>query len=157
MNPTVIAIAISAALAGSAGFGAAWTLQGRTIDALRIEAKDAIITQQRAARKVAERLTAAVTEAQAKAVSRNASNRRDADRAASSGNGLRLASTTAVRASSTDLETCTRSLDAHSVVLSESISAIRELAAEADAWASHAVTLQDAWPKVTSINPLDVK
>lgn len=144
--PPGVAAAIAAVIAGTAGFGAAWTLRGMKIDSLKIEAKDAIIQQQRGARTAIDRATTAVITAQNKAATRNAVIRADAVRAGDAGSGLRSTSTDAVRAAAADLETCTRSLDAHSVVLGEAVREAEWLAAEADQWASHAVMLQEAWP-----------
>jgi len=157
MNPTLIAIAVSAALAGSAGFGTAWTLQGRSIDKLKLEQRDDIITQQRATRALAERLTAAVTEAQAKAVSRNAAIRRDADSAASSGSGLRVTSGNAATIADDHADACRSIVRAYGVILDESSQFIREVAATADQCISDNQALTDAWTKLTSVETADVK
>jgi hypothetical protein len=138
---------ITATIAAALGFGAAWTWQGRAIDTLKLEQRDDIITQQRAARATTERLTSAVRTAQTDAATRAPRLAADRDSAANSGNGLRVTSADSVRASTDDLNACTASLAAHGVVLSESIGFIHYVAAEADQCASHAVMLQDAWPK----------
>ena len=145
MSPTLILSLVAAAIAGSAGFGTAWMLQGRTIDSLKLEQANDRIAQQRAARQTTERLTSTVAAAQGKAGSRDAANRRDADSAGSAGSGLRVASADSTRTTN-DLETCARSLTAHGVVLAESIELLQSLAKDADDWASHAVMLQEAWP-----------
>lgn len=143
MNLTLITSALAAAL----GFGAAWTWQGRAIDSLKLEAKDAVIVQQRNARAALERSTNQVIAAQNQAAARAVVLRSDAGRAANAGSGLRIASTDVVRAAASDTDACTAALAAHGVILTESISFIRELASDADQWASHAVMLQDGWPR----------
>ncbi len=147
MNLYFASALISATVAGSVGFGAAWHWQDNKILALKVEAKDAIIKQQRAARATSERLARQVITAQNAAAARNVALRRDADSAAFSGNGLRIASTNAVRASSADIDACAASLTAHSVVLGSVVEFATRVSEEADQWASHAVALQEGWPK----------
>ncbi len=147
MNMTLIAAAISAALAGSIGFGAAWTLQGRDIDALRIEAKDAIIIQQRAARQAIERATNNVREAQTSAAVRNADIRRDAGIANDVAGGLRVASTSAVRTATDDGDACRSIVRAYDQLFSEGGELLREVSAVADQCISDNKALSDAWAK----------
>lgn len=147
MNMTLIAAAISAALAGSIGFGAAWTLQGRSIDALKMEAKDERIAQQRAARAVAERLASQITQAQNQATVRNDRARADARSAGDAGNGLRVAATAATGAAHTSADTCGRVVDAYGVILDEGREIIRAMATDLDRCYSERQTLTDAWPR----------
>ena len=143
MNPTLIIAAVSAAIAGSAGFGTAWTLQGRAIDKINLEHSDAIISQQRAARATAERLATQVITAQNAASTRNVTLRRDAAHAADAGSGLRLASASTVRASTKDATSCNAIVSAYGVVLEESIGFVREVAAVADQCISDNQALTD--------------
>jgi len=147
MNLTLLTSAISAALAGAAGFAVAWNIQSKIILDNSLGYANERISQQRAARATSERFAQQVITAQNAAAARAVTLRRDADSAASSGNGLRIASTTAVRASTGDLDACTASLDAHSVVLDDLSRIAEGLAAEADSWASQAVALQEGWPQ----------
>ena len=64
MNLTMIASVIAAALV----FGAAWTLQGRAIDSLKLEHANERIVNQAAARHTIERNTSALVKAQNKAM-----------------------------------------------------------------------------------------
>jgi len=147
MNLTIITSLISAAIAASVGFGTAWTLQGRTIDNLKIEALNDRIAIQRAARQTLERHMSTVSVAQTKAASRAvtlaaelAGNRSELER-------LRSASAASLRAASGNLDACTTSLAAHALISTQCSERYSTLAADADSWASHAVSLQDAWPK----------
>jgi len=146
MNLTALAAAVSAALAGVAGYALAWNIQAKILVDTKLEHANERIEQQRGARAAIERATTAVTAAQNAAATRNVSLAADRTRAADSGNGLRIASTTAVRASTADLDACAASLDAHSVVLGQCSERLVEVAGDADQWASHAVTFQNAWP-----------
>jgi len=147
MNLYFASALISAAVAGSFGFGAAWRWQDNNILKLQVEAKDAIISQQRAARASIDRATQQVITAQNAAAARSVILTADRSRAADAGSGLRIASTTAVRASTGDLDACTASLTAHSVVLGSVVEFATRVSEEADQWASHAVALQEGWPK----------
>ena len=147
MNLTLIAAFISAGVAGLAGWGAAWTIQGRTIDSLKLEARDAIISQQRAARAVTERLTSQVAQAQAQAALRNDRARADARSAGDAGNGLRVASTDSVRTATNDINACGAIVRAYDVILQEGGQLLREVAATADQCISDNQALTDAWPR----------
>lgn len=147
MNLTIIAAAISAALAGSIGFGAAWTIQGRTIDALKMEAKDERIAQQRSARQAIERATTHVREAQESASNRIAALGRELADVRKSADGLRDTSTAAVRASTESPETCSRVARAFGDILAESRSFIQEMVADADRCVIERQALSDGWPK----------
>ncbi len=147
MNMTLIAAAISAALAGSIGFGAAWTLQGRDIDALKIEAKDERIAQQRAARQAIERATTHVREAQESASARIAVLSRELADVRVVADGLRDTSTAAVRASAESPEACSRVTHTYDLILTESRDFIQTLAADVDRCFIERQALSDGWPK----------
>ncbi len=147
MNLTIIAALISAAMAGLAGWGAAWTIQGRAIDTLKMEAKDAIISQQRAARAVTDRLTSQITQAQNQAVIRNDRNRADALVAGDAGNGLRVAAAAATGAAHASADACNSVVTAYGVILDEGREVIREMATDLDRCYSERQTLTDAWPR----------
>lgn len=148
MNLTLLASLISAALAAAAGFGAAWTWQGRAIDLLKLEAKDAIIQQQRVARQSIDRALSQVSQAQADAQVRTDGIRRAAGDAAAAGNGLRDTSAATVRAAADHADTCAAIVSAYDTILAEGRGFIQEVAAEADRCFSDVQTLKDAaWPK----------
>ena len=147
MNLSAIAAAVSAVIAGSAGFALAWNIQAKILLDTKLEHSDAVIVQQRNARAAIERATGAVIAAQNEARVRDGVIRRDAAAAASSGVGLRLASTTAVRSSTADIETCSATVAAYGVVVDESISFIREVAGVADQCVSDNKALTDSWVK----------
>ena len=145
--PPGVAAAIAAVIAGTAGFGAAWTLRGMKIDSLKIEAKDAIIQQQRGARTAIDRATTAVITAQNKAATRNTRIAADVGRAGDSGNGLRVASATAVRTSTADSDACGSTVAAYGVILDEGSRLLGEVAAVADQCISDNQALTEAWQK----------
>lgn len=146
MNLTIIIAAVSAAFAGSVGFGAAWTLQGRSIDELKLGAANERIAQQRAARQVAERLAGQVAQAQSDAAARNVGLRSDAAAASNAAGGLRVASNSATRAAHTSADTCGRVVDAYGIILDEGREVIREMASDLDRCYSERQTLSEAWP-----------
>ena len=147
MNSTLIAAAVSAALAGSIGFGAAWTLQGRTIDALRIEAKDAIIIQQRATREATERASADIRKAQEGAANRIAALNRELADTRKSADSLRDTSSAAVRTATDSPATCASIVATFGDVFAESRSFIQEVVADADRCQSNLQLMHDAWAK----------
>ena len=147
MNLTVISSIVSAAVAGLIGWSAAWTLQGRTIDELKLESRDAIITQQRATRQAIERASANVREAQESASHRNADLRRDASRANDVAGGLRIASATATRTATESSDACGAIVSAYDVILAEGSGLLREIATTADQCISDNQALADGWPR----------
>ena len=147
MNLTIIAAAISAALAGSIGFGAAWTIQGRTIDALRIEAKDAIIIQQRAAREAVERASDDIRKAQTSAANRIAVLNRELAAVGSERDRLRDTSTIAVRTATSSPATCGRITTTFDLVFAECSGSLQTMAATLDQCVIERQTLMDAWPR----------
>ena len=144
---TLIAAAVSAALAGSVGFGAAWTLQGRTIDELKLGAANDRIAQQRAARAAIERATTHVREAQESASGRIAVLNRELAAVRKSADGLRDTSTDAVRASAESPASCSRIANAYDLILAESRDFIQALAADADQCGIERQALSEGWPK----------
>lgn len=147
LNLTLIAAAICAALAGVSGFGVAWKIQAANITQIRLDQANERIAIQRQARATLERNMSNVATAQAKAADRTRRLAADNARAATALDRLRDTSSAALRAAAGDLEACTRSLASHSVVLSQCSGRLVEVGKDADDWASHGITLQDAWPK----------
>lgn len=147
MSPLFISSLIAAAVAGAIGFKVAWNYQAWVIQDIRMEQKDERIEQQRAARATSERLANQVIAAQNAAAERSVALRRDADRSADAGSGLRIASASAVQTSTEDASTCAASIATYDIVLGELSQVAEGLAIAADAWASQAVMLQDAWPR----------
>ena len=147
MNLTLVAAAISAALAGSIGFGAAWTLQGRDIDELKLGAANERIATQRAARQATERAADDIRKAQESASARIAVLGRELANARLASNGLRDSSTTAVRTATESPETCSRITHAYDLILAESRDAIQEMAADADRCHAERQALSEGWPK----------
>lgn len=147
MNLTIIAAAVSAALAGSVGFGAAWTLQGRSIDALKLEAKDERIAQQRAARAAIERATENVRKAQESASNRIAALNRELAAVGTERDRLRDSSAAAVRTAADSPAACASIVAAYRDILAESSGFIQEMARDADECSVERQALSDAWPK----------
>lgn len=147
MNMTIIAAASSAALAGAIGFGAAWTIQGRSIDALKLEAKDERIAIYRANRENLERITNQISQAQEDAQRRLSVLAGERDRAAESSRGLRDTSAAAVRTVAQSPATCGHITHAYDLILTENRDFIQALATDADQCSIERQTLSDAWPK----------
>lgn len=147
MNLTILSALISAALAGAGGFGAAWTWQAANITQMELSHANERIAIQRQARATLERNMSAVSLAQAKSADRVVRLAADNARAATALDRLRDTSSAALRAAAGDLDACTTSLASHSVVLSQCGQELVRVSKDADDWASHAVSLQDAWPK----------
>ena len=146
MNLTLIAAAVSAALAGSAGFGAAWTVQGRAIDKLVLEAKDERIKQQRAARQAIERATLALTKAQ-----NDAQARRTGIDAAVDSNGAGLIglrdTATAVRSAATTPDASAAYANTVSELFDQCGRELVKVAGRADGHVNDIQALMDAWPR----------
>ena len=144
MNLTLIAyLAVAAAFFGS-GFGTAWKWQAASITKLELSHANERITIQRASRATLERNMSNVATAQAKAADRAVRLAADNRGAVTALDSLRTASASALRSAAGDIEACTRSLSAHSVVLGQCSTRLVEVARASDDWASHAVMLQDA-------------
>lgn len=143
MNPLLISALVSAALS----FGAAWQIQSWRIDSLKLEnANEQLAREQSANQRLAD-AQAKVSQAQDAAKAATDRIRRDAAGANSADVGLRDTLAASVRAAHTDLQACAQQVDALSVVFAQCTDVARTMAAEADAWSVHSVTLQEAWPK----------
>jgi len=147
MNLTLLSALISAALAGAGGFGAAWKLQAMNITQIRLDQANERISIQRQARTALEQSMQRVSTAQTQAANRALRAAADNSRAIADLSRLRTASASALRSAANDTATCTASLASHSVVLSQCSGRLVEVGKDADDWASHGITLQDAWPK----------
>lgn len=143
MNLTFISYAIAAAL----GFGAAWTLQGRAIDSLKLEKKDERIARDYAARAAIERSTSAVIKAQNGAVVLATKSRADADSARTELDGLRVATETALRTASSSLDACIVGAAAATKLLNQCGAEYQALGERADRHTNDIKTLTEAWPK----------
>ena len=147
MNLTILSAAICAALAGVSSFGAAWKIQAANINEIRLDHANERIAVQRQARAALELSMSRVSTAQAKAQSRMVRLAADNARATDALDSLRTASASALRSAANDIEACTGSLAAHSVVVGACSTRLVEVAKDSGDWVSHAITLQDAWPK----------
>ena len=147
MNLTILSAFISAALAGAGGFGAAWKIQAANITQIELRQANERIAVQRAARAAIESNMQRVAAAQSNAAARAVRLAADQRNSASALDSLRTASASALRSAAGDLEACTRSLAAHSVVVGKCSQEVVKLASDLDDWASHSIVLQDAWNK----------
>ena len=143
MNPLLISALLSAAVS----FGAAWQIQGWRMDSYKSEVVNEQLSRERSSRQALADAQAAVQAAQDAAKAATARVRRDIDGARTADVGMRDALANAVRSAHTDLQTCGRQVDALGELLTASTDLSRRMAAEADEWAVHGVTLQEAWPK----------
>ncbi len=146
MNLTLIAAAVSAALAGSVGFGAAWTWQASAIDKLVLEAKDERIEQQRAARQAIERATDNLRKAQEAAQAR-----RTGIDAAVDSNGAGLIglrdTATAVRSAATTPDASAAYANTVSELFDQCGRELVKVAGRADGHVNDIQALMDAWPR----------
>ena len=146
MNLTLIAAAVSAALAGSVGFGAAWTWQASAIDKLVLEAKDERIEQQRAARQAIERATDNLRKAQ-----EGAQARRTGIDAAVDSNGAGLIglrdTATAVRSAATTPDASAAYANTVSELFDQCGRELVKVAGRADGHVNDIQALMDAWPR----------
>lgn len=144
MSPTLIIALVSAAVSGLFGFGAAWTLQGRNIDTLKLETANERITTARANRIVVERATLKLAESQARyaaGVEKTRTERRVADAAVA---GLHDATAAAVRDAATSSEACHRQVASLAVVFDQCSGAVVEMAEHAQDWYVEAMRQHDA-------------
>lgn len=146
-NTQIIAAAIAAAIAGPAGFTAAWKWQAGNITTMRAEYAQTTMDAERTAFTRSERNSATVIAAQRNAAVRVRTHSADAAAAVSSGNGLRVASQSAASAASESLTACTALNTRFDTVLDAAISEAQRLAEAADAWQSDAMMITEAWPK----------
>ena len=147
MNITLIIALVSAIVSGIAGFALAWQLQTGNIAKLELEQKDERISIQRAAKATLERSMSQVAAAQAAATKRSVRVRVDSDGSRNAGNGLRLTSTAAVRASEADPAACNSIIAAYDAVVAASSEFIQQMARDADQCHSDIQLMQEAWPK----------
>lgn len=142
MNPLLL----SSLIAASLGFGAAWTWQGYRTDAYKLEVTNDKLAVEQAARRAVADSNAKVADAQAAAQAATDRVHRDVAGAVASGNRLRDTLATAVRAASTDLQTCTGQVATIGELLNSSTELSRRIAEEADQWVAQAIALQQSWP-----------
>ena len=147
MNLTAIAAAVSAALAGVAGFAVAWNIQATILLDTNLRYANERIEQQRGARAAIDRATTQVITAQNAAATRNTRIAADVGRAGDSGNGLRSASTDAVRTAASDSDACGAVVTAYGVILDEGSRLLGEVAAVADQCISDNKALTEGWQK----------
>jgi hypothetical protein len=147
MNLTILISAISAAVAGAAGFGLAWNLQAHQITKLNLEHANERISIQRAARATIERTSNAVIKAQNDAAGRVAVIKRNADSLRVSVDGLRDDLDVTARAAATSIDACTVAARTTSELLAVCADRYSELAGKAEGHVSDIRTLVDAWPK----------
>ena len=138
---------ISATIAATIGFGAAWTYQGKQLAEQDLAHANERITLQAAARKTIERNTSALASAQNNAASRVAVLRADADGARNAGHGLRIATDAAVRTASDSPDACNRVATACSSVVAASTDFIQTVVTDADQCHSDLTLMREAWPK----------
>ena len=147
MSPTILIAAVAAVASGLAGFALAWQLQAGNISEIKLGAANERIAIQRAARQTLERVTGQIAEAQTAARKRDVRVRTDSDRAGNAGNGLRLASTAAVRTSEDFTDACRAVIAAYDTVVATGSGLLQEVARAADQCDSDLQLIQDAWPK----------
>ena len=147
MRITAIIAIIAALFGAGSGFYAAWHIQSGNITKIELEAANERMAQQRAAHAVKERQTDAVITSQNAATVRARGINRAADAAASSGNGLRVATADTVRAATADPDSCNAIVAAYSAVVNASSDFIRRVASDADRCHSDQQTLTESWPK----------
>lgn len=147
MNLTAIAAAVAFAVGLSVGGGAAWKLRTSTINELKADYAKATLAAEREAFTKYERNSQNVIMAQRKAASRVAANHVAAGGAVAAGNGLRIASDSALRAAKDSLAACTATAAIYDTVLGAASREAERLAEAADTWEASAIEHHEAWPQ----------
>jgi len=142
MNLTLI----SAAIAAACGFGLSWQLQGHRILKIEMEAKDAIISQQRQSRAALERATLEVTKAQNDAQARRAGIAAVIDSNRDGLIGLRNTAAT-VRATAATTDASAAYADTVSQLFDSCSTELVRVAGQADLHINDLQTLREAWPR----------
>lgn len=131
----------------AAGGTAAWTFQSMRYDAKETaRAKQELIDVELAAKETFRKQDAVIT-AQNAARTRETGIRIALDTARASASGLRSDLAAAMQAAGTNLQACTALNIAQAEISAECADRYTTVAAEADAWASDAQTLDEAWAK----------
>lgn len=147
MNLTAIAAAVSAALAGAAGFALAWNIQAKIILDNSLEVANERIARQQATRSLIERNQAQLGAAQAAAQSRVVVLAADLGRNRTELDRVRIASETAMRSAASGLDACIGATHAYHLVSTQCTERLVEMGRNADGHASDTKTLMDAWPR----------
>lgn len=143
MNVTFLAAIVSA----TASAVVTWNLQAHQITKMELTHAHERIAAARASRAALERAAGQVAQAQVNSASRGVRNRDAAAGAASSGNGLRVASTATVRSAEDFTDACRSIIATYDTVVATGSEFIQEVAASADQCHSDLQLVQEAWPK----------
>ena len=138
---------ISATIAATIGFGAAWTYQGKQLAELELSHANERIAIQAAARKTIERNTSALAAAQNGAVVLATKSRADADSARTERERLQSQSAETLRSAAASLDACLISANAFRVVFDNCSTRYEGLAGNAQRHTDDIKTLTAAWPR----------
>ena len=138
---------IASAIAGAAGFALAWQLQAGNITKHELTYATERIAVQDSIRTALEANQRQVAAAQADAVLRNRTLRRESDASRAAAVSLRQSSDSAVRAAGTDAATCAHVVTAYGIVFAECTGTLQEVARDADQCQSDLKLMQESWPK----------
>jgi hypothetical protein len=131
MNLTLIVAAASGVFAFFVGFGAAWQMQGANITEMELAHAQQRIETARVNRVTAERVAGQLAQAQAHATAGAIQLRAELSTAVNAGNGLRIATGSAVRAAATDPAICSDTAATLGELFDDSSKAYGELAEKA--------------------------
>lgn len=144
ISPTTLVIAAGMVFTFAVGAGTAWTVQGRTIDTLKLETANERIATARANRIVVERATLKLAQAQqdyARDVDRARGDRRNADTVF---DGLRDDTAAAVRDAGASAEACIDKVATLKVISDQCAGAVVDMATDAQDWYLEAVRQNNA-------------
>lgn len=147
MNITTVAIAIGLACGLVIGGSGAWVWQQHRIDALKLEAQNVRIEQQRNARQALERVTAQRDKVQADAAKRSIDSRASAAAARTELDRLRVATDAAMRAAADNITACVDAAATATRLLDKCAAEYQSLGERADRHVNDIKTLVADWPK----------
>ena len=129
------------------GFAGAWQIQDARQHTKELENDQIRAAEALAAGNVSLTQAGAVIAALSAATVRNGGIRRSAADSAAVLDGLRKQSAAALQAASASLAACTSLGATQNIVFAECTKRLQEVAEDADAWASDAQLMVEAWPK----------
>ena len=138
---------ISATIAATIGFGAAWTYQGKQLAEQDLAHANERIALQAAARKTIERNTSALAAAQNGAVVLATKSRADADSARTERERLQSQSAETLRSAAASLDACLVAANSFRVVFDNCSTSYESLAGNAQRHTDDIKTLTAAWPR----------
>ncbi len=147
MNLTILSTLIGVVVAASIGSVTVWKIQDANILKLKLEQTNERIGIEHQARLVLDRTLEKLSKAQVQSQIRSVAIVSDRERNSIALGGLRLTSTTTLRATDNNPDACTSKIATYDIAFSQCAQRLVEVADDAGEWVNQAVTLQEGWPK----------